>query len=135
MQRLNEKWLKYIHYYITLVVSVYLLVYVFFVFQQKALFVTNKDAFGASFSAALIAVFILAYIIFIRRKIRRYNVWLAYLIPAVLFAVFNTITVEVSLKSDTSLFFLLQNYIVTFFSVAFGFVAAFFAMLVVSIEK
>ena len=133
MQRLNEKWLKYIHYYITLVVSVYLLIYVFFVIQQKALFVTNKDAFGASFSAALIAVFINVYIIFIRRKIRKYNVWLAYLIPVVSFAVFNTIIVEISLKSDTSPIFLLQNYIVVFFSTAFGFVAAFFAMVVVSI--
>lgn len=133
MQRLNEKWLKLINYYIIFTTSLYLLVYIVFAIQQKSISVTDKDIYGATLTGAVFAAVMLIYNFTFRLLIRKSNVWLAYLISVLLYAIFNTILVEVSLNTSSSLFFLINNYIIALFATAFGYLATFFGLAIIVI--
>lgn len=133
MQRLNEKWLKLLHLYITITCLIYVLIYTYFAVQQSSIFVIGKDAFGASLFGYLIAIFIVLYNLFIRGIVRRSNIWIAYVFSVALYAVFNSAIVEVALYTSSFYIFLFNNIVVILMATAFGYVATLFGLAVVMI--
>lgn len=128
MQHLNEKWLKLINYYFIGCSALLLALYAVFVVQQGTLLVSGKEMFGISILSAGFALGLLLYNATLLRVIKKSNIWLAYVISLLLFAVVNNAAVEVAIKSSGSLVFMINNYIIIFAAVAFGPIVALFGV-------
>lgn len=133
MQHLSEKWLRIFNYYYILYCVGTVGVYVYFVFEQGTLSVKNVDSFGASFTTATFAAACVLYNLFLLRSVRRYNLWLAYVISFVLCGIANSAAIEVSLGSAGGWFFAINAYIIGTTSVVLGPIVAIAVMGIICI--
>lgn len=133
MQHLSEKWLRLINFYFIAGSAVMFGMYVFFAIQQQTLMVSGKEAFGVSITSGAFALGCLLYNLILLRAIKGSNVWLAYAMSLVLFALANNTAVELSLNTAGSFVYLVNNYIVIFAAVAFGPTVALFGVIILCI--
>lgn len=120
MQHLPEKWLKRLNYlYITYAV-VLLLMYVLVAIEQQTPMVSRAPDYGVSFFTTILAFFTVFYNLAFFKLIKRYNLWLAYVISYTLVSVTNAAVVELTLKSASSPIFICITFILSILSISLG---------------
>jgi len=120
MQRLSEKWLRRINYYYVFVACILFGLYIFTAYQQKKLIINGETTFGANIAVGIFSALCLIYNLVLMRPIKKANIWLAYLISAVLVILANNAAVEGALQSSISIVYIINTVILVDSLVIFG---------------
>lgn len=133
MQYVNEKWLRLFNYYYVVAVSALFTLYAYFAFQQQALIVTGKNAYGMSVATGIFATAGVLYNLILIRFIKRTNIWLAYLISFAFFALACNSAIETAIEHTSSYLFLANNIIIAFAATTFGPIIALLVLAIVGV--
>ena len=120
MQHLGEKWLRLLNWYYFVYLTVFAGIYVYFAITQQTVFVEAQDIWGTSILTGVFAFLGVAYNLFILGRIKKTNVWFAYLFSFIFFAGTNAVATEIALESSSELFFLINTYSLIILSVSLG---------------
>lgn len=120
MQHLPEKWLKRFNYLYIAYCIILLILYALVAFDQNTLLISKAPDYGVSLFTTILATVTILYNLTLFKPIRRYNLWLAYVISYTLVSVTNAAIAELTLKSSSSPIFIGATYILALLSVSLG---------------
>jgi signal transduction histidine kinase len=133
MQHLKEKWLKLFNAFYAIGSLAMLIAYGIFALQQQTLLPANTSQYGINLFTAIIASICLIHATIALKLIKRFNVWLAYSIPYVLYGVMLSASIELSINFKYSLIYIVILTITSFMSIAYGNVVSFATIAVILI--
>lgn len=130
MQHLGEKVLRRLNYYPFFGSVVLFGTYVFLAIQQDSTTVEGYDFLGINPLTTLAALTCVIYNLGFLRLVRRYNVWVAYVISTLIFVIATNAAAETSIDTPGAYVFIAANFLIICSSVAFGPIAAFSGLIV-----
>lgn len=133
MQHLSEKWLKIFNYYHVLFSIYFVVIFAYFAIDQKTIQIVKDNPLGANLASAIFASICIIYSLLILRFVKKYNIWLAYLISFLLILAATSFATEQTLKSSITYLYLINNYIMGLEAVIFGPIVALASMGIITI--
>ncbi len=128
MQHLPEKWLKVINTLYVSVASLLVISYGYVAYSQQQLIITGENAVGTNIASAAFAACCIIYSLLLLRFVRKWSVWVGYLISGILILLANNAAIESSLGNTASYIYLGINYVLVLTLAAFGPIAVFTAI-------
>lgn len=120
MQHLPEKWLRRFNYLYIVYFLVLFGLYVYSAVEQKTFFITPVPTLGLNMGVALMAFAGLVYNSLILRPVKKYNLWLGYVISYALISLANSMAVETVLPTKSAPIFMGITYALSLLSVTLG---------------
>lgn len=120
MQHISEKWLKRFNYLYILYSLIILALYAVAAFNQQTPVIKNVNTWGMGPGTAIFALSCIIFNLAFMRPVKRYNLWLAYVISYILVSITNVAATELALGSSGEYVFIGMTYTLSLLSITLG---------------
>lgn len=120
MQHLPEKWLKRFNFAYVIYGIALLLLYVYVAIDQKTFLIKSVPELGVSLGTTIFVIIFVIYNLIFLKHVKKYNLWLAYVISYALICVANSAIIELSINSPSATLSIAITYILSALSITLG---------------
>lgn len=124
MQHLQEKWLKYLNIYYLLASLAIIGGYIYLALEQQKVIIDASPALGINTISAGLAIICILFIIGFSKLIRRFSIWLSYVIPFALFSIVLSTCIDIATNPIAAWIYLVNLILISIAAVAYGYIVA-----------